>query len=622
MLHNQSLLGFSLLVLSCASPTLGAQPLVSLDPASPPPSPLLGRDLSLQDTNPSVNLSELSPPIALEEPTATAFQDSNPTSTLTFQSTASSKSALPDTDSVQPVSEIATGTSTLSATSGGSLLPTPVISPTSTPTSALAPVDTPRPTDDHRADTSPAISPPASTQIGIQAVTQEAVVSATSSSSSTLRTGGATNGLLPSLGVIPVISSSTTRSPASPTSGDNAEPSPDVHSSHSPESEHARRSAILAAFLILGTLGILGGSMVCFRCGLLPCCKHKRKRQQKQTLTARTIEEGLRSLQKLAPVTSTEKKLSFLVPSKPPPGPRTASLITLLRPPHAHTLSCSTCPPDSVQGVRGGLSARANTDSWQAYIASTQDSSAARGPDGDFEDVTHILSAPTFTSSRLSGSAGSHTPRDSAASASTRSDRDPGRLSVGTVGSHQPRPTSRASGGAASVSAESYTTCESRYSTPSFGASPSADVDVPQSRASSRSGARTSSGDDSFHSPAASSSRPSSTSSAASDSSESTVLRTPDQLDYTGLADAAMPQPQVQGSPALPQGEMIRTKAGEDWAAVAESTAPRCPLPPVPVAKPGAEGGPILGRARSQTNATCPGTPVSVGGRRVVFMHG
>lgn len=138
MLHNQSLLGFSLLVLSCASPTLGAQPLVSLDPASPPPSPLLGRDLSLQDTNPSVNLSELSPPIALEEPTATAFQDSNPTSTLTFQSTASSKSALPDTDSVQPVSEIATGTSTLSATSGGSLLPTPVISPTSTPTSALA----------------------------------------------------------------------------------------------------------------------------------------------------------------------------------------------------------------------------------------------------------------------------------------------------------------------------------------------------------------------------------------------------------------------------------------------------------------------------------------------------
>ena len=79
-------------------------------------------------------------------------------------------------------------------------------------------------------------------------------------------------------------------------------PNPDTDSSTSDASSRARKHAILAAFLIVGTFGVLGGGMICFRCGLLPCCRRRTPRRLKRTTTALTIEEGLRHLACIAGV--------------------------------------------------------------------------------------------------------------------------------------------------------------------------------------------------------------------------------------------------------------------------------------------------------------------------------
>ncbi|OBZ72688.1 hypothetical protein A0H81_07536 [Grifola frondosa] len=124
----------------------------------------------------------------------------------------------------------------------------------------------------------------------------------------------------------------------------------------------------------------------------------------------------------------SEKHVTF----QEPKAPDLVTLPVLSR--ESHTPSCSTCPDDVPLHSGAGWDAPID---WRIYATNGED---------EFEDVTDILAMP---------------------------------VSESESGSEHDQQSSRASGGAASLTPDSYTTCESRYSSPSIeeGASaPSASI--------------------------------------------------------------------------------------------------------------------------------------------------
>lgn len=356
---------------------------------------------------------------------------------------------------------------------------------------------------------------------------------------------------------------SGTRSIVQPTANVLDDPNPEVHTQNvSDASMRARKTAIVAAFLILGTLSALGGGVLCFKCGVLPCCHRtdKLRRNCKSRLSLATAEEGLQ--QKPPRVASLEKSI---VPGAPP----IADMPTLSR--DSHTPSCSTCP-DSVTGMKSGISGSAS--SWRVY---------ATNEDGQYEDVTHVLASDTYASMRSATSSYRHSA-DSSES--------------GTQPQSSERSNSRASESGASMTAESYKSCESRYSTPSF---ERRSRDGPPSASASASSSLL---------PASDSPTPSSPASPIS-----VLLLTPEQGQggYVGLADAAMPRVVVDAGAPL---ETVVESEGEDMDIDSQWNVAQ------------ALAAPVLQKQKAQVGAGGMGVveqsvgTVALGGRTCVLMRG
>ncbi|KAI0787993.1 hypothetical protein C8Q74DRAFT_1255251 [Fomes fomentarius] len=659
MLHNQSLLGVSLLVLSCASPTLGAMvdsnpPMV--DSASPPSTPALGTnsEFSFKGTNPpastlfqSLSISHpsqtVSPAVAAASASSPVRAGTNPAVVTT--SANGMYSARPSAHRVfhhasahraKVHSSIAAHFSSHFKLHGHS--PTQA-TPASEPTSAV--LRSPHLVHDQ-------VIPPSRTADSVAS----SVASVSSSSKSSL---------LPSSTLHPFSTGTVLENPASslsaphhsttddvpvPTMHDLDEPNPGAHTP-SEATQRARRTAVVAAFLILATLGAVGGGVICFRCGLFPCCSGHQRRLRGPNFTDRTVEEGLRGLQKLGPPKSSEKAFS-LVPGKPPISASSFTIPSLARNGHAHTLSCSTCPPDSLNGVRGGVSG-------------TEYRTYAPNDEGDFEDVTHILvsdadaDADAFSQTTSTeddrSSTTSRSPRESSHSAKSTMTHTSGRssqilrMSTGTAESSSlsvDTRVSRASEGATSTTGESYTTCESRYSTPSI------ERDARNRPPSTFDPISEESGEDDFHSPLHSS--PESSASTASAGSMSLLLMTPPEepaANYKGLADAALPKaagtdimnitPNITGARPVSAGseDMDMVMEDSDWdVARMYGSPPPIPLPPTPTPAAGSasktdskgrgKGKSVKGRPQTGmglVNVKGAGA-VAVNGRACVLMRG
>ncbi|KAI0714413.1 hypothetical protein C8T65DRAFT_148761 [Cerioporus squamosus] len=325
MLHNQSILGFSLLVLSCASPSLGD----ALTPMSPPSSPTLG-------TNPGRAFQDINPPLV--HPASNAPSSSTGVATV-----------------------IAASSPSLVAGFNPAITPTPLAADVS-PASGSLPSASPHRSGKHHAKLHSSIAAHFSSQFQLQAqtlartpsvshtspvpeptppaqvqlvqsstITTSSLASLASSSSADSAVSSSSPDLQVSTSVSSLGSSATlaisghsfsastpsmTGFRAVPTSHDLDDPNPDVHTQSSEASQRARRTTVLAALLILGTLGALGGGILCFRCGVFPCCHNKRRRRGPMS-AERTVEEGLRGLAKLAPSAFNEK-VGSLVPGSPP----------------------------------------------------------------------------------------------------------------------------------------------------------------------------------------------------------------------------------------------------------------------------------------------------------------
>ncbi|KAI0329304.1 hypothetical protein GY45DRAFT_1325254 [Cubamyces sp. BRFM 1775] len=594
MLHNPTLFGFSLLILSCASPALGASADTSsgsglLGTTSTPSSPSLGFNPSLPSgfnppepvlvhSSPTLAASGISATVDVVAPTSSSHKASTPSldaavsTTSRILATKGAGTSLASGDSSTVPDAVATGsippevpnTDIEKLTSKLSASPTAVYSLKHNKASSSA----------HKklAAKLKSINPPAPVNVASSASPS---TSPSSASSSTLISSVSATLAIPSSSVVSLPSTlslphfSVTRAVVEPTSDVLGDPDSDARSqSASDASERARRRAILAAFLILGTLGALGGGILCFRCGVLPCCRrgnpHRRSRRSMEQLT----EEGLRWPPRVA---SIEKSI---IPGAPPM--RGADL-PVLPSRDSHTPSCSTCP-DSLNGMRSGISG--GLADWRVY---------ATNHDGQFEDVTHILSSDAFSvrsadNERLSS--GSWSARNSTASTGS-----------GLQSSVHSRSASRASESGASMTAESYKSCESRYSTPSFerhsreGPPPSASASV--------------------------------ASSLRSPSPSAMLLRTPVQADYTGLANAALPVVAKSGAVAGP--------ADRQMATVVESEAEDMELDSQwDVAKaysstPAQKASQSTGVGRGMTSGTAVeqnvGT-VDLGGRTCVLMRG
>ncbi|CDO76992.1 hypothetical protein BN946_scf184298.g19 [Trametes cinnabarina] len=528
MVHNPTLLGFSLLVLSCASPTLGSSSDFSSGIAgagSAPSSPSLGFNPSFK-FNPDIPVTTLS----ISAPQSTSSGSDMASQTASAHSDLVNPSPVPGTDILSSPDSVDTTVLDSSATTGSPdpadlvphiLVPPandgvdntgvamvfngPVNSPvdahvTQSPVATSAPEvqamkHSHTPSAAHRklASKFKSVNPSISAD-SLAATTVSSTIAATiptTASSFDLPSGSpASQASVASTLTVPRFS--TTRMILDPTPGVLDDPNPDVQSqSASDASERARRRAILAALLILGTLGALGSGVLCFKCGILPCCPNRQRRHRKsRTSWERMAEEGLR---KLPRIVSTEKSI---IPGAPP-----VDVPILSR--DSHALSCSTCP-DSMNCMRSGISG--HVSDWRVY---------ATNQEGYFEDVTHILSSDAFSvrsaQDTRRASAGSWSPRHSADSTGS------GNIPESSADS---RSGSRASGSGASMTAESYKSCESRYSTPSFERH-SRDGPLPAS-------------------PTRSSSL--SVRSSSSPASVSVLLRTPEQTGYAGLADAALPK--------------------------------------------------------------------------------
>ena len=154
----------------------------------------------------------------------------------------------------------------------------------------------------------------------------------------------------------PVLGSASSVSSLLPTGSPVSAPNRDLNhpnpASSSPQAERSKKAAVLAGFLILGTLGAVGVALLCSYCGLFRCCRCDKHRDRGFA----SAEEGLGGRgdpQKLVRVNLDEKW--SIVPGSPPPADVEDFVEALPRDAHTHTLSCSTCPPDSLNGVRGGV---------------------------------------------------------------------------------------------------------------------------------------------------------------------------------------------------------------------------------------------------------------------------
>ncbi|KAI0349722.1 hypothetical protein OH77DRAFT_1431765 [Trametes cingulata] len=531
MIHNPSLVSFSLLLLSCASPTLGS----SAEPVSVPPSPTLGFNPPMNSGfhpgfNPSFTPGSslgFNPIDRVSAPSTPSLGSSAASSAMLAASTSATESIPPVTLPASPTETVAADVASTTAITAGS--PGKDISALSTVSSAVHPDEASITQIDLQADERSTATPgaPAIKHSQVPSYAHKkvasklksinppvAVVPAASSNpppvsapdsasssavptpsaiSSPISSQAATsfNAMTSNVPDVTLHHFAATRPIVQPTSSALSDPNPQENSQPASDaSQRARRSAILAAFLILGTLGALGGGVLCFKCGVLPCCHGKGGQRKPRTSLERAAEEGL---QKPRRVTSTEKSI---IPGAPP----VADLRVLSR--ESHTPSCSTCP-DSMTGMKSGVSGGGS--SWRVY---------ATNEDGQFEDVTHVLSSDPFSvHSADSGhaSAESWSQRNSSDSAGSRSSDGSQGKSVHT------RTESRASESGASMTAESYKSCESRYSTPSF-------------ERHSRNGPP----------PSASQSASSSFRSPSPPASVSVLLLTPEQGEYAGLADAAL----------------------------------------------------------------------------------
>ncbi|KAI0636236.1 hypothetical protein C8Q77DRAFT_1052370 [Trametes polyzona] len=620
-MHNPSLLGFSILLLSCASPTLGAP----AEPGSVPPSPAIGFN------PPSFNPPSLNPPEPISMPGTPSLGSQAPSLATDFFSGGSQSSsevvspAVP-TSSFLEISEVAVSSTSTAASALEAMESSPsaagipsahessgatghniVQQPAGTQfdlqeNDRAAP--TVLPTNNKHAKIAQSVHKKLASKMKSMSLTTTSLSSPPSGSSSALQMDVATSlpasissafptATDPSAAVLASASSgfsephfTSTMSLAEPTSGVLEDPNPEVHSvSASDASQRARKSAILAAFLILGTLGALGGGVLCFKCGILPCCHSKDRPRTPRASLERSAEEGL---QKWPRIASLEKSI---IPGAPP----LSDMPSLSR--DSHTPSCSTCPDNSMVGMKSGISGGAS--SWRVF---------ATNEDGEYEDVTHVLASDTFSvrsgasdyasATSASASAKSPSPRDSAASSGSGTQP---RSSVYT------RTDSRASSSGASVTAESYKSCESRYSTPSF-----------ERRLSRESGP----------SPSASASGTVSVSSSVYRSpspaaSVSVLLLTPEQENYGGLADAALQLPRVVVDDADASVRMMETvveSEGEDMELDSQWDVARAFSAPVQqkVKKAGGAGRGTPGAALAEQTV---GT-VALGGRTCVLMRG
>ncbi|KAI0671917.1 hypothetical protein C8Q78DRAFT_1078660 [Trametes maxima] len=508
MKHHSSILGVSFLFLSCASPTLGAP----LDPTSAPSSPALGFnppfspvDTMTISSTPLLDATSTSTPPDVTMSTLAAGSSPadlpSPVDLVAAGVTPPASPAVSWTQTQPAATELKTSSNTQPSTvlDAAADVPTPEPAP-------YIPNPSKGPSHKKLASRLKAFNAPSATasSLGSLAFLSSSTVPSIVATSSTY---ASTTGTYSSSSVGQGVSSftepvfSSTRSIIQPTAEVLDDPNPEARSHATSEAtRRARRSAILAAFLILGTLGALGGSVLCFKCGVLPCCHSKDRTRRSRASLSKVIEEGLQKPQKPIRVASIEKSI---IPGAPPVV-GSSEMPSFWR--DSHTPSCSTCP-DSMAAMKSGVSGGAS--SWRVF---------ATNESGLFEDVTHVLSSDAF-------SVHSVTPASPCASASASVGSWSARHSCESSGSGtQPQSTadsradSRASGSGASMTAESYKSCESRYSTPSF-------------ERHSRDGP-----------PSASPSVASECRSPSPPASVSVLLMTPEQADYNGLADAAMPR--------------------------------------------------------------------------------
>lgn len=581
-MHNPTLLGFSLLFLSCASPTLGAPAEAVSAPSSPalafgfnPPepasisgTPLLGSTATSSSSDAAVTSASSSFEVATPpSPTEVIAAAAAPTLAAVFHILAATQSAATPTAS-EHNSAVSYNEDPPAVQSG------PLVIQGAAATSGLS-------TMKHSKLSSSAHKKLANKFKSMALLSSTASVSTPSSTpASSMHLDFATSLSVPASSSVPTPSAvwpqpmssaftepqfSGTRSIVQPTSNVLDDPNPEVHTQNvSDASMRARKTAIVAAFLILGTLSALGGGVLCFKCGVLPCCHRtdKLRRNRKSRLSLATAEEGL---QKPPRVASLEKSI---VPGAPP----IADMPTLSR--DSHTPSCSTCP-DSVTGMKSGISGSAS--SWRVY---------ATNEDGQYEDVTHVLASDTYASIR-SGHSGTSSYRHSADSSGSR-----------TQPQSSERSHSRASESGASMTAESYKSCESRYSTPSF---ERRSRDGPPSASASASSSLL---------PASDSPTPSSPASPIS-----VLLLTPEQGQggYVGLADAAMPRVVVDAGAPL---ETVVESEGEDMDIDSQWNVAQALAAPV-LQKQKAQVGPGGLGVVEQSVGT-----VALGGRTCVLMRG
>ncbi|KAI0926259.1 hypothetical protein AcV5_008764 [Taiwanofungus camphoratus] len=211
-----------------------------------------------------------------------------------------------------------------------------------------------------------------------------------------------------------------------PTGTDIIDPNPtsEAQSASNAASQQARHSAIIAAFLTMATLSSLGMCILCMRCKLASRLRRLRRRSRKVRFADQAAEEG----RKVFPTLREKQDKYSAASGLPALQGVTLPVLVHGQQPSTGSTSPATSRPSPV------------TD-WRVFASNV---------DGQFEDVTHILSTNVFAP--LERDARSRSP-DSGSSG---------------AGSGEAGSTSRTSGGAASMTGDSYTTCESRYSSPSI----------------------------------------------------------------------------------------------------------------------------------------------------------
>ena len=224
--------------------------------------------------------------------------------------------------------------------------------------------------------------------------------------------------------------------------------------SSSPQVERSKKAAVLAGFLILGTLGAVGVALLCSYCGLFRCCR--RSKDRGISSADRFAEEGLNGEDppKLVRVNLNDKW--SIVPGSPPAADVEDFVDTLQRDAHAHTLSCSTCPPDSLNGVRGGVPGGGNREPGQltpgwVFPNHLQLANLALQPQ-DENATTHTATPIAFTNVHLQGPEALPQPEAASPTAAPVE----GQLSSGTTPTDKVPISERVS-----TSGDSYMTCDS-----------------------------------------------------------------------------------------------------------------------------------------------------------------